>query len=269
MKLEVREMRILLIQRAERFSPNSVENDKAILQAVGARLTAAGHQVDMISELALNVPLAYDAIFTMGREPETLQALKALKSVRVINRPEGIDNCARSKLEAVMAQTGTPVPPKEGPDGYWLKRGDAAAQSKDDVQYAATKAELAEMIRHFESRGICDYVVSAHVVGDVVKFYGVSGTGFFRYYYPTDDGQSKFGDEARNGLAHHYPFSEAQLQYEVERLAVAVGVEVFGGDAIIRSDGTFCIIDFNDWPSFSRCRESAATAIAALIEGCD
>ena len=168
-----------------------------------------------------------------------------------------------------MAQTGTPVPPKEGPDGYWLKRGDAAAQSKDDVQYAATKAELAEKIRHFESRGICDYVVSAHVVGDVVKFYGVSGTGFFRYYYPTDDGQSKFGDEARNGLAHHYPFSEAQLQYEVERLAVAVGVEVFGGDAIIRSDGTFCVIDFNDWPSFSRCRESAATAIAALIEGCD
>ena len=62
MELEVREMRILLIQRAERFSPNSVENDKAILQAVGARLTAAGHQVDMISELALNVPLAYDAI---------------------------------------------------------------------------------------------------------------------------------------------------------------------------------------------------------------
>jgi len=55
-----------------------------------------------------------------------------------------------------------------------------------------------------------------------------------------------------------------QLQYEAERLAKAVGVEVFGGDAIIRSDGTFCVIDFNDWPSFSRCRPEAACTIAFL-----
>ena len=92
----------------------------------------------MISELALKTPIAYDAIFTMGREPETLQTLKALKGVRVINTPEGIDNCARTKLQAIMEQTGIPVPPKEGPDGFWLKRGDAAAQSKDDVQFART-----------------------------------------------------------------------------------------------------------------------------------
>ena len=253
-----------MIQRTERFSPNSVENDRAILQAVGAHLTAAGHQVDTISELSLKTPLAYDAIFTMGREPETIEVLKALQGVRIINRPEGIENCARTKLQSIMAQTGTPVPPEEGPDGYWLKRGDAAAQLKGDVQFAPTKAELDAKIGEFLSRGITDYTVSAHVVGDVVKFYGVLGADFFRYYYPTDDGQSKFGDEAHNGLAHHYPFSETQLQYEAKRLAKAVGVEVFGGDAIIRSDGNFCIIDFNDWPSFSRCRPEAASAIAFL-----
>jgi hypothetical protein len=257
-------MRILLIQRAERFSPNSVKNDKAILQAVGTNLTAAGHEVVTISESALKTPLAYDVIFTMGRELETLQVLKALKGVRVINRPEGIENCARTKLESIMAQIDTPVPPKEDSEGYWLKRGDAAAQSQGDVQFAPTKAELEAKISEFLSRGIMTYTVSAHVMGDVVKFYGVLGANFFRYYYPTDDGQSKFGDEARNGLAHHYPFSAMQLQYEAERLAKAVGVEVFGGDAIIRSDGTFCVIDFNDWPSFSRCRPEAACTIAFL-----
>ena len=259
-------MKILLIQRAERFSPNSVENDKAILQAVGARLTAAGHQVDMISELALKTPIAYDAIFTMGREPETLQTLKALKGVRVINTPEGIDNCARTKLQAIMEQTGIPVPPKEGPDGFWLKRGDAAAQSKDDVQFAATKAELIEKVAAFEARGIHEYVVSAHVVGDLVKFYGVAGSGFFRYFYPTDDRQSKFGDEQRNGDSHHYPFDETRLQQQMEQLAKAVGLQVYGGDCIIRSDGSWAVIDFNDWPSFSRCRPEAASAIAGIIE---
>ena len=38
-------MKVLLIQRAPQFSPNSVEKDKAILDAVGARLSAQGHQV--------------------------------------------------------------------------------------------------------------------------------------------------------------------------------------------------------------------------------
>ena len=113
-------------------------------------------------------------------------------------------------------------------------------------------------------RGVTDFVVSAHVVGDLVKFYGVGQRRFFRYYYPTDDGQSKFGDECRNGVACHYPFDEEALRYEAERLAEAVGVSIYGGDAIVRADGSFCLIDFNDWPSFSRCREEAAEEIVKL-----
>ena len=89
------------------------------------------------------------------------------------------------------------------------------------------------------------------------------GSSFFRHFYPTDDGQTKFGDEtARNGEAHHYAFDVSALQSEVERLAQLVGIEVYGGDAIIDRDGRFYIIDFNDWPSFSRCRDEAAEAIA-------
>ena len=49
------------------------------------------------------------------------------------------------------------------------------------------------------------------------------------------------------------------------RLSQLVGVEVFGGDAIIDEQGRFYIIDFNDWPSFSRCREEAAMAIAQCV----
>jgi hypothetical protein len=114
-------------------------------------------------------------------------------------------------------------------------------------------------------RGITDYTVSAHVKGDLVKFYGVGQGDFFRWYYPTDDGQSKFGDERRNGPSCHFPFSVEALRRDVQRLAAAVGVCVYGGDAIVRADGSFCLIDFNDWPSFSRCLEEAADAIAELV----
>ena len=51
-----------------------------------------------------------------------------------------------------------------------------------------------------------------------------------------------------------------------ERLAAVIGLDVYGGDCIVRSDGTFAIIDFNDWPSFSRCREEAAKAIAEKVK---
>ena len=258
-------MKILLIQRAERFSPNSVAKDRAILDTVGARLLAAGHEVELVSEQQPFCPEGYDCIYSMGRLPETLARLEGLNA---INSSEGISNCARCRLEEIMQQTGTPMAPHEGDYGYWIKRGDAAAQSKGDVQFAANQTELNEKIAAFQQRGITAYTVSAHVPGDLVKFYGVAGTGFFRYYYPTDDGDTKFNDELRNGTARHYPFVVEALQADAEKLAQAVGISVYGGDCIIREDGSYCVIDFNDWPSFSRCRQDAASAIAALIDNC-
>ena len=254
-------MKILLILRAERFSPNSVAKDRAILETVGARLIAAGHEVEMVSEEQSFCADGYDCIYTMGRLPETLARLQGHKA---INSSEGIANCARCRLEEIMQQTGTPMAPHEGDYGYWIKRGDVAAQSKGDVQFAATKSELEQKRAEFAQRGISKYTISAHVPGDLIKFYGVAGTGFFRYYYPTDDGESKFGDEQRNGAARHYPFDAAELQHSVNTLAEAVGVKVYGGDCIVDAEGYYYVIDFNDWPSFSRCREEAATAIASL-----
>ena len=260
-------MRILAVSRAEQFSPNSVERDRAIFQAVTDRLQRQGHEIRLVSEDRLDTQesvLHPDMILTMARKPETLRWLESF-GVDCINSPEGIRRCARSCLAVVMEHIGTPVPPKEGSDGYWLKRGDAAAQTAGDVVYVSDRQQLATAIETMRNRGITDYVVSAHVVGDLVKFYGVGQGGFFRWYYPTDDGLSKFGDEHRNGCARHYRFDVDALRYEVQRLAAAVGVSVYGGDAIVRADGSFCVIDFNDWPSFSRCRDDAADAIASLV----
>ena len=254
-----------MIQRAEQYSPNSVDKDLAILSAVAEKLQRRGCEVELLAEekFAQSSPQCA-LVLTMGRRPETLAELKTV-GCRVINAPEGVENCARTRLQTIMESVGTPMPPEEGPDGYWLKRGDAAAQGRGDVVYAKDRKQLAERIHEMEQRGIKDYTVSAHVVGDLVKFYGVRGTDFFRYYYPTDDGQTKFDDERRNGQAHHYAFDADDLQRNMMRLAEAVGIEVYGGDCIVREDGSYCVIDFNDWPSFSRCREDAADAIVEIV----
>ena len=77
--------------------------------------------------------------------------------------------------------------------------------------------------------------------------------------------RSKFDNELVNGKAKHYPFHEGSLCRDAERLASLVGTDIYGGDCIVRSDGSYAIIDFNDFPSFSRCRDEAAEAIAGLV----
>src|SRR3712207_8512125 len=67
---------------------------------------------------------------------------------------------------------------------------------------------------------------------------------------------SKFGDEALNGAPRHYEFDKAQLEAAADLLSTLTDVAVYGGDAIIDAHGNFYIIDFNDWPSFSRDRKS-------------
>jgi len=52
-----------------------------------------------------------------------------------------------------------------------------------------------------------------------------------------------------------------RLHQVAQTAAMALGLEVWGGDAIV--DGVdFKIVDFNDWPSFERVRMPAAAAIA-------
>lgn len=245
-----------------------MERDKAILMAVADRLRGKGDDVRMIQEenlgfVARQEKMSPDLILSMGRCPETLRWLEE-KGAWTINSPTSVARCSRGVLVRYMQETGVPVPPAIGDHGYWLKRGDSA-QTKDDVVFVADVVELEEKKRQFRQRGITGYTVSAHVEGDVVKCYGVRETGFFRYFYPTDDGVTKFGDEQRNGPARHYAFNVLSMQQAMEKLAAAVGLYVYGGDCVVRSDGTFCIIDFNDWPSFSRCREEAADAIVSIV----
>ena len=270
----------LLIQRAACYSPNSEEKDLAILQEVGClfddvKIIGEDELVEsfstynqLISAESVGAVNVYYHIISMARSPKALDCLEQLEQsgIRVLNPSVGVRACQRSNVDKVMRENYLPLPPDKGDDGYWVKRADVSAQSKEDVCFCHDWSEVEKIKSSFMQRGITDVVTQAHVKGDVVKFYGVEGTGFFRYYYSGDDTETKFGDEERNGKPRYYSFSSSNLQADAEKLACLLQTPIYGGDAIVREDGSYVIIDFNDFPSFSRCREEAAKAIVGRMK---
>ena len=265
----------LLIQRAACYSPNSEEKDLAVLQEVSSLLEDAtiiseddfvnrfSTYNQSVSSESVESVNAYYQIISMARSPKALDCLEQLEQsgIRVLNPSVGVRACQRSNVDKVMRENYLPLPPDKGDDGYWVKRADTAAQSKEDVCFCHDWSEVEKIKSTFMQRGITDVVTQAHVKGDVVKFYGVEGTNFFRYYYLGDDTETKFGDEERNGKPQYYSFSSSNLQADAEKLACLLQTPIYGGDAIVREDGSYVIIDFNDFPSFSKCRKDAAKAI--------
>lgn len=253
--------------RARRFSPNSVENDRKILELSLQKLSVRGVDVLSLNEEDVletgELPEA-DIYLSMARTDEVLAMLVGKKSV---NDASGVMLCNdRKSLCCLMRENGIPIPQENGTDGVWLKRGEGTAEITEDVVFCSNEEEVDAALRSFNSRGISKIVRQAHVVGDLVKFYGVAGTPFFYFFYPTDSGRSKFGSELHNGKAQHYAFDASRLKDTVDAVADITGVRVYGGDAVVKSDSDFVIIDFNDWPTFSPCREEAAEMIAILTQ---
>lgn len=268
---------IYLISRAPRFSPNSVERDEAIFKTLLIELALQGRAVRAVDEEALPDTLP-DAVLvvSMGRAADTLRRLAELEAqgVSVLNSPTALLRNTRSHLDALAHSLGvgvrsvsntTDVEHIEHAVGYplWLKRGDATAQSVGDVRFVTDRAQLSEGLHFLADHGCTDFVVMQHVAGDLVKFYGVADTPFFHYTLPTAEGGfSKFGLEAHNGQPQGLPFDAEALKATADRLALVSGMPIYGGDAVVRPDGSTAVIDFNDFPSFGSCTQAAAKAIA-------
>ncbi|MGM9687676.1 MAG: hypothetical protein ACI3YD_01370 [Alloprevotella sp.] len=277
-------LHILCVSRSPRFSPNSVDRDAAILAAVVARLQRKGHEVFPITEdLLETVDLSeFDLVCSMARSTAALQALHRAVSSRhlcVVNAPLALLHGTRQHLAEVFDAAQIPQPsyvplhvgqplssqlPKSWVGPFWLKRADACAQHACDVQFVTDISQVGASLQAMADAGASSVLAVQHVPGDLVKFYGVEGTDFFHCHYPTESaGFSKFGLEQHNGAPHHYSYSQQALKETADLAARQTGFTVYGGDAVILPDGTFRLIDFNDWPSFSACRREAAKAIAS------
>lgn len=279
------ELEILGVHRNKKFSPNHIGNDDAIFSQTAKELEKLGCRITICCEdefLAMET-VNYSKIFTMARQKQVVARLQELErnGTQVLNSAFGIENCFRTNLTNALNNANIPVADSyivptsyQGDEvfdrikgkGYWIKRGDFHAIHKEDVSFAASREEAKEILREYALREIPDAVISQHLIGDLVKFYGVRGTDFFFWFYPYDANHHKYAEYQQiNGNSVYYAFSAEGLQNTANEAAGVVGIDIYGGDAIIGKDGDFRIIDLNDWPSFAPCRDQAAGHIAGRL----
>ncbi|MBD8349300.1 MULTISPECIES: hypothetical protein [unclassified Dysgonomonas] len=272
------------IKRQTKYSPNHIGNDGTIYNMTAQCLRDMGYDVQDYTESEFVLSDIKDKfIFDMARDKSTIKWLKHLEdngSV-VINSAYGIENCTRGKMTRMLIDNNIPHPesiiidsnddPTElleqmDANAYWIKRGDFHAIHREDVAFARSITEAKEILKEFAFRGIPNAVINEHLVGDLVKFYGVADTDFFYHFYPFDLSHSKFGLEEINGAANQYAFSVEALKEACDKAGEILNIKIYGGDCVVAKDGSFKIIDFNDWPSFAPCREQAAPKIAECID---
>jgi hypothetical protein len=261
-------MRALGIYRESEFSPGKVEADAAILDAVLAALRDAGVETEAMSarQFVAGEPRPVEVVLAMCQGERALARLAAIErqGALAINSALAIRNCYRDLLYAGLLHAGVPAPPgalvrTDGrpPDliplgmvdldaPLYVKRGDLHALASDDVQRVESRSALRAALAGFARRGISLAFVQQAVEGSVVKFYGVSGGEYFAALPESGE----LSERASLALAKSAATG-----------AAALGLEAWGGDAIIDGDNMM-IIDFNDWPSFSRVREVAARSIS-------
>ena len=269
--------------RAGAYSPNHIGNDAAIFNAAADQLRKRGCEVTVYSEEQFrNSEITEEVVLNMCREQESIRKLISLeeRGRLVINSGYGIENCTRERMTRILLGNGIPYPESlivntnedvrrelehAGFGACWIKRGDFHAMHKEDVSYCRHIQEAQEVLHEYFYRGIGRAVINRHLVGDLIKFYGVSGQPFFHWFYPFDEGHSKYGYEAVNGKSQGFDFDLDGLKAMCQRASEIMDVRIYGGDCIVDADGTVRIIDFNDWPSFAPCRAEGSVAIAKCV----
>ena len=277
------EIKVAGVMRAGAYSPNHIGNDAAIFNAAVEQLRKRGLAVNVYSEEQLGQgAVSEHVIVNMCRERRSIELLQEREEAGnlVINSGYGIYNCTRERMTRMLLAHGIPYPQslivntdesvrtalaEAGIDRAWIKRGDFHAMHKEDVSYCRHPEEAQEVLHEYFYRGIKRAVINRHLVGDLIKFYGISGQPFFFWFYPFDEGHSKYGYEAVNGKSQGLEFSLDGLKEMCQQASDILDVKIYGGDCIVDADGIVRIIDFNDWPSFAPCRNEAAPYIAKCV----
>lgn len=269
--------------RAGAFSPNHIGNDAAIFNLVADQLRKRGCSVTTYSEEQLIAGHVKERIIVdMCREQRSILKLQELedKGCLVINSGYGIENCTRERMTRILMGSGIPHPDslivntdegiketlvKAKMERCWIKRGDFHSMHKEDVSYVRHPEEAQEVLQEYFLRGIKRAVINKHLVGDLIKFYGVQNSPFFFWFYPFEAGHSKYGHEAINGKSQGLEFDKDLMRDICHKASEVLDVKIYGGDCIVGADGNIQIIDFIDWPSFAPCRQEAAPYIAKCI----
>ncbi len=263
------------IFREQTHSPGREFDDAEILRLTGKHLEARGFQVslknpDEVSETD-DQPPAF--IFLMCERPAVLRLLSRYEArgVLQVNSPSAVLNTYRDRMIPLIEQAAIPFPRSvfvstaaadpQVAEPVWVKRADVHNTQAGDVVFAPTRAAAQEALQNLAQRGIPQAVIQPNIIGDLIKFYGVGDPGHVPGYQPW----FQWFYHKEQQLAR-YPFDTQVLAAFVQQAAAALGLEVYGGDAIATKEGAVMLIDLNAWPSFALYRDEASARIASYLE---
>ena len=260
------------IFRERTHSPGRESDDTEILRLTGKHLEARGYQISLKTTDDLAVPdeSCPDLVFLMCETVPPLRQLGAweARGVPHVNPIEAVLNTYRDRMIARFDAAGVPFVPSRLVDTRrpapavdlpaWVKRADVHNTQDGDVVQVESSASMAEALAALATRGIERAVLQPHVAGDLVKFYGIGSAEpggappWFHWFHHAD--QRLAG----------YPVDAGRLARIAAQAAGALGLEVYGGDAIV-SENALVLLDLNAWPSFARVREEVSRVIAAHL----
>jgi len=262
------------IFRERAHSPGRESDDALILRLTAKHLEALGFQVSLTSaeEVGGLTEARPRCVFLMCEGAQVLRRLEAWEAsgVRQVNSPVAVLNTYRDRMIGQFEEANVPFiesrvvsTTASRSNGFlpvWVKRADVHNTQDGDVVFAATEDAIESALGGLAGRGIPRAVIQPHLEGDLIKFYGIGPGGrpdgeppWFRWFYHKGE-----------PVAGH-PFDPRQLARLVRRAAEALGLEVYGGDAIATPGGDLVLLDLNAWPSFALYRDEAATVIADYL----
>jgi hypothetical protein len=257
--------------REQAHSPGRECDDAEILRLTGKHLEAKGFEVVLKSpdELTGSSERHPDCVFLMCERQDALAPLARWEASGIphVNSPRAVLNTYRDRMIEHFREANVPfiesrlvsteVPPPKVAVPVWVKRADVHNTQEGDVVQALSPPAVGAALAGLAARGIARAVLQPHVEGDLVKFYGIghatSRPGWFRWFYHKDQ-----------TVAGH-PLDPGRLAALARRAGAALGLEVFGGDAIATAGGGLVLLDLNAWPSFALYRDEAAPAIASYL----
>ena len=270
------EIKIAGVMREGAYSPNHIGNDANIFNATAEQLRRRGYVVNIYSEEQFRKGIMGEpVILNMCRAASSIGMLQKYEDEGklVVNSGYGIENCTRERMTRLLMSHGIPYPEslivntneaviselkRADMEACWVKRGDFHAMHKEDVSYCRHPQEAQDVLQEYFLRGFRRAVISRHLPGKLVKFYGVAGTPFFNWFRPYEAEPLNMRDEQTRR-------TDEELKALCRKAARELNLIVYGGECIQAEDGSLSIIDFNDWPSFSACRNEAATNIAKAV----
>jgi hypothetical protein len=261
------------IYRERPHSPGREFDDAEILRLTGKHLEAQGLQVSLRTpeEVVGSSAPCPPCIFLMCERLEILDQLRRWeqRGVRLVNAPSAVLNTYRDRMVALFEQKGIAFPPSRlvsiasnsrQSQPVWVKRADVHSTQEGDVVFAPTAAKATHALGQLAERGIPQAVIQEHVPGDLIKYYGIGDSvrvpgwqPWFRWFYHKDQ-----------RLAGHR-FDQTALASLAQKAAAALGLEIYGGDAITTEKGAVVLIDLNAWPSFALFRDEASERIASYL----